>query len=203
MMTLKKMRGHPSVIEVVTSDEEVDAIPNDKSDISEGDDFYEIFGHLFQQTVEESQPTVDESQPNVILDNQGSLPRRSSGNTVMPASTRNFNFSTGIIKFCEPKSYTEASAYPRWIDVMNLEIEALNRNGTWIITNLPTRRKAIGCKWVYKVKCKSNEEVERFKARLVSKGYNQKEGIDFDGTFSQVVRIVSVRCMLAKFVKYN
>ncbi|GKC55114.1 ribonuclease H-like domain-containing protein, partial [Tanacetum coccineum] len=205
----------------------VDAIPNDKSDISEGDDFYEIFGHLFQQTVKESQPTVDESQPNVILDNQGSLPRRSSRKTVMPArfsnfqlntnvkynidkhvnysklSTRNFNFSTGIIKFCEPKSYTEASAYPRWIDVMNLEMETLNRNGTWIITNFPTRRKAIGCKWVYKVKCKSNEEVERFMSRLIAKGYNKKKGIDFDETFSQVVKIVTIRCMLSIYVQYS
>nr|GEX34946.1 retrovirus-related Pol polyprotein from transposon TNT 1-94 [Tanacetum cinerariifolium] len=56
------------------------------------------------------------------------------------------------------------------------EIEALNRNGTWSITELPKDRKAIGCKRVFKIKYKYNGEVERFKAKLVAKGFNQKEG---------------------------
>ncbi|GJV17495.1 putative RNA-directed DNA polymerase [Tanacetum coccineum] len=138
--------------------------------------------------------SLGESQPNVIPDKQESLPKRSSRKAAMPAR---------INKFYESKSYAEAFADPRWIDVMNLGMEALNRNGTWLVTDLPNGRNSIGCKWVYKVKYKSNGEVERFKARLVSKGYNQKEGINFDETFSQVVRIVSVRCILAIFVKYN
>ncbi|GJU60084.1 hypothetical protein Tco_1237850, partial [Tanacetum coccineum] len=46
----------------------------------------------------------------------------------------------------------------KWIDAMNLEMEALNRNGTWFITELPKDKKAIGCKWVFKVKYKSNGE---------------------------------------------
>nr|GEV72318.1 ribonuclease H-like domain-containing protein [Tanacetum cinerariifolium] len=57
----------------------------------------------------------------------------------------------------------------RWIDAMNLEIEALNRNGTWSITRLPKDMKAIGCKRVFKIKYKYNKEVERFKARRVCK----------------------------------
>ncbi|GJV65426.1 ribonuclease H-like domain-containing protein [Tanacetum coccineum] len=69
-------------------------------------------------------------------------------------------------------------------------MKALNRNGTLVITELPVGRKPIGSKWVFKVKYKSTGEVERFKARVIAKGFNQKEGIDYEETFSPVVKIV-------------
>ncbi|KAJ0508672.1 putative RNA-directed DNA polymerase [Helianthus annuus] len=86
---------------------------------------------------------------------------------------------------------------------MNKEIEVLYRNGTWKLVNLPKDRKAIGCKWIYKIKYKSNSEVERFKARLVAKGYSQREGLDFGETFSPVVKMVTVRFVLSLAVKNN
>ncbi|GKA51863.1 ribonuclease H-like domain-containing protein, partial [Tanacetum coccineum] len=190
--TKKDECGHPGKKVAAASDEEVDAILEENSDIYES---------------------------SVIPDNQDNLLRRSSRKASMPAkfsdfkintkvkynidnhvnysrlSSENFSFSTGINKFYEPKCYTEASSDPRWVDAMNLEMEALLRNGTWIIADLPIGRKTIGCKWVYKIKYKSNGEVERYKARLVAKGYNQKEGIDFDEKISPVVKIVTVRCL--------
>lgn len=59
---------------------------------------------------------------------------------------------------------------------MAAEIQALEDNKTWIITNLPTGKKPIGCKWVYKVKHKADGTVERCKARLVAKGFTQQLG---------------------------
>ena len=64
---------------------------------------------------------------------------------------------------------------PIGFDAMNDEMEALNKNDTYEITELPPGRKAIGNKWVWKIKFKSNGEVDRYKARLVVKGCNQKE----------------------------
>ena len=70
------------------------------------------------------------------------------------------------------------------------------QNETWELVELPEDREAIGCKWVFKVIYTSNGKVERFKGRLVVKGYAQKHGIDFDETFSPVVRFSSVRALL-------
>jgi hypothetical protein len=57
---------------------------------------------------------------------------------------------------------------------MNDELEALTKTGTWIFVDLPPLVKSIGNKWVYKVKHKADGTIERYKTRLVAKGYNQK-----------------------------
>ncbi|KAJ0818040.1 putative RNA-directed DNA polymerase [Helianthus annuus] len=118
-------------------------------------------------------------------------------------STENLCFVTALNKTVEPSSYEEAAKDPRWVEAMNKEMEALFRNNTWILADLPQGRKAIGCKWVYRVKYKSNGEIERFKARLVAKGFNQREGLDFGETFSPVVKMVTVRTVIALAVSYN
>ncbi|GKC29297.1 putative reverse transcriptase, RNA-dependent DNA polymerase, LTR copia-type gag-polypeptide [Tanacetum coccineum] len=93
------------------------------------------------------------------------------------------------------------SSRPSRISAMNNEMEALNRNKTWIVTDLPPNRKAIGCKWVYKIKYKSSGEIKRYKARLVAKGYSQREEINYKETFSSVVKMVIVRCLIALAIK--
>jgi hypothetical protein len=62
----------------------------------------------------------------------------------------------------EPQSYEEASQSEQWKTAMNLELDALAKNCTWKIVELPPHIKPIGCKWVYKVKHKSDGTVERY-----------------------------------------
>lgn len=118
-------------------------------------------------------------------------------------SIENSCFISNLNKHDEPTSYFDACKNPLWIDAMNTEMEALYKNRTWELTDLPPNRKPIGCKWVYKVKYKSNGEVDRYKARLVAKGYGQKEGVDFSETFSPVVKMVTIRCLITLAVKNN
>ncbi|GJX83229.1 ribonuclease H-like domain-containing protein [Tanacetum coccineum] len=75
----------------------------------------------------------------------------------------NYCFITQLNKNFEPKSFSEASKFPHWIDAMNQEMNALLKNVTWEIIDLPKGRKAIGSKWIYKIKFQSSGEIDRFK----------------------------------------
>ncbi|GJT52998.1 retrovirus-related pol polyprotein from transposon TNT 1-94 [Tanacetum coccineum] len=90
-----------------------------------------------------------------------------------------------------------------WKEAMQEEIEALHKNKTWELVPLPGGRKPIGNKWVYKIKRNGDDQVERYRARLVVKGYAQKEGIDFNEIFSPVVRMTTVRVVLAMCATYD
>lgn len=69
---------------------------------------------------------------------------------------------------------------------MKLEIKALEDNNTCTLTNLPPGKTAIGCKRIYKIKHRSDGNMERYKARLVGKGFTQREGFVYLATFSPV-----------------
>lgn len=80
---------------------------------------------------------------------------------------------------------------------MTTEIEALNRLETWTFVTRPSNRTIIKCRWVFAVKRTVTDAVERYRARLVVKGFSQKAGIDFDETFSPVVKYDSLRIILS------
>ncbi len=80
---------------------------------------------------------------------------------------------------------------------MHKELNAVEANHTWDLVPLPSGKHLIGCKWVYKIKFKSDGSIERYKARFVAKEYNQLEGIDYAETFSPVAKLVTIRSFVA------
>ncbi|KAL9274065.1 Retrovirus-related Pol polyprotein from transposon TNT 1-94-like protein, partial [Drosera capensis] len=80
---------------------------------------------------------------------------------------------------------------------MQKELESIEKNNTWTLTELPPGHKSIGLKWVFKLKKDSDGRVIKHKARLVAKGYVQRQGIDFEEVFAPVAKLDTVRVILA------
>ena len=80
---------------------------------------------------------------------------------------------------------------------MKEELDALHKTRTWDLVDLPSRKSAIDCKWVYMIKTRSDGTVDCYKARLVSKGFTQEYEIDYEETFAPVARLFSVRTLIA------
>nr|XP_016468765.1 PREDICTED: uncharacterized protein LOC107791253 [Nicotiana tabacum] len=110
---------------------------------------------------------------------------------------------TAFSAIVEPKSFAEASQDLKWIEAMKAKITALEENKTWSIIPLPLGKFSIGCKWVFKVKYKSSVELERYKSRLVAKGYSQQKGLDYTETFSPVAKMVTIRAIVALAVAFG
>ncbi|GJW48229.1 retrotransposon protein, putative, ty1-copia subclass [Tanacetum coccineum] len=100
----------------------------------------------------------------------------------------------------EPTSYREAvtsSEGQQWREAIKSEIESILQNHTWELVDLPPGCKPLGYKWIFKKKMKADGTIDKYKARLVIKGYRQREGLDYFDTYSPVTRITSIRMILA------
>ena len=80
---------------------------------------------------------------------------------------------------------------------MDSEMASLRENGVYELVDRPKGKKVVKSKWVFQVKTNEKGEVEKYKARVVAKGYSQVEGVDYDQTFNPTVRFESIRQMVA------
>jgi hypothetical protein len=92
----------------------------------------------------------------------------------------------------EPRSFAEAERHAAWHAIMQSEMDAVEKNRTWELADLPHGHSAITLKWVFKLKRDETGAIVKHKARLVARGFVQREGIDFHDTFTPMARMESV-----------
>lgn len=100
----------------------------------------------------------------------------------------------------EPKSYKEAMKGEdrnEWLQAMEQELSMINEKGTWELVDLPIGRKAVGSKWVFKLKSEDNGKNIRRKARLVAQGFTQQHGVDYEEVFAPVTRGTTMKMLLS------
>ena len=130
---------------------------------------------VYLEYSDEPSETIEPSVPAV---RQSERERRQTGF---------YGFRCNLSDVKEPKSVSDALTNQEWVDAMKAEIDFLHDNSVWELVQLPEGRKPVGSKWVFKVKTNADGSIERCKACLVAQGYSQKEGLDYDETFSPVV----------------
>ena len=104
-------------------------------------------------------------------------------------------FLTTIQDIETPRNPEEALKNPDWKQAMDDEMTALVGNQTWELVNLPSGKKPVGCRWVYTIKCNFNGSLERYKARLVVKGYTQ--------TYALVAKMNTIRVLISLAVNLD
>ena len=97
----------------------------------------------------------------------------------------------------EPTTFEEVAQKEEQIQAMKEELAALHHQRMWKLVPLPKGKHTIGCKWVYKIKTLADGSIEKYKARLVARGFTQQHGLDYWHTFAPVARYSTIRIMFA------
>ncbi|KAK1441497.1 hypothetical protein QVD17_07436 [Tagetes erecta] len=162
--------------------------------------------------------SLDSITPNPISNTPTTLPDSSASSTLPPTlppessplpprnrkpNTKYYNShfvnsttAHPIPSSLVPNTYLQASKDPLWRKAMDDEYNALLRNQTWELV-VPTSKKPIGCKWLFRIKRRPDGSIDKYKARLVAKGFLQKYGKDYFDTFSPVTKPVTIRTVFA------
>lgn len=206
----EKMSDNYRLYDVMTKKVFVSAHVNFTKDGEEDDKYLFTLVHMEEKTEAESNEnsneqgsSLDDNGSNSESENESSASesqsveyrRKLRSPSEIKKPTRfEANFAVGS----EPQTYMQAmksNESQQWKTAVEKEVEAHIKNKTWQEAELPKGRKTIDCKWIFKVK-KTPGEPDRFKARLVARGFWQKEGIDYGEIYAPVVRYESIRTLL-------
>ena len=97
----------------------------------------------------------------------------------------------------EPTNVSDAIKHTTWKDAMTEEYQSIIENDVWEIVPRPEGKYVVSSKWIFKIKYTTDGSIEKYKSKFIGRGFSQKEGIDYEETFSLVARYTSVRAVLA------
>lgn len=140
-----------------------------------------------------ARPNRSRKPPSYLSEYQTDLPKSLVNEHIAMVL---FESSYGI----EPLTYEQAindKNRNKWLEAMNVEMNALKKNSVWELVERPKGKNIVKSKWVFKIKTDSSGELDKFRARVVAKGFSQKYGIDYEETFAPVVRHSTLRLLFA------
>ncbi|KAL0299909.1 UNVERIFIED_CONTAM: Retrovirus-related Pol polyprotein from transposon TNT 1-94 [Sesamum angustifolium] len=138
-----------------------------------------------------------------LTNEESDIPRRSKRARVVKDFGSDFvtyNIEDNPLTFKDAMASSEAK---QWKEAVKSEMDSIVSNGTWVLVDLAPGCTTIGCKWIFKKKLKPDGSIDKFKAKLVAKGFKQKEGIDFFDTYSSVARLTTIRVLIGLASVYN
>lgn len=200
---VKFLSEEPAIVTFIEDDETISGEINENLTSNEA--------NIIEQTQSSSDSNRNENQPAARITNRRSTVHsgiQESSSVISNLRSRSNSVNTNMVALLafatpendEPESYEEAKNSPnhdKWLEAMKDEIKSLEANNVWELVEKPADQKIVDSKWVFKLKQIPNEPIDRFKARLVARGFTQVHGIDYFETFSPVVRYTSIRAILA------
>ncbi|KAJ9563084.1 hypothetical protein OSB04_008244 [Centaurea solstitialis] len=149
-----------------------------------------------------SSPSAVPSQPPAPAATSGHpMTTRSRTGSLKPKQIFNLLVTSDISPI--PRSTAQAMCDPHWRAAMDAEMAAILSNYTWDLVPKPSDANIVGNRWLFRHKFDSNGQLERYKARLVAQGFSQQPGLDFDDTFSPVVKPATIRTVLSISISRN
>jgi len=151
-----------------------------------------------RQTVRHNYQALHDPEPDwTYLDHQSGYTKEELSNiqSILSAVADNDNQNNG-----DPKTLHEAQAsaeWPKWEEAIRTELTQLEEMGTWELADKPKEQTLVGNKWVFMRKTNKEGEVIKYKARLVTKGYSQKPGMEYNETFAPVVCLETIRSVMS------
>lgn len=142
------------------------------------------------QNEEEHVPSPVPAEPSL---NTHSMTTRSKNNIQKPNPKYGL---TVQLKEIEPATHTEALKDEKWRRSMSAELDSQIREHTWDLVPPNASQNVVGNRWVFRIKRRADGSIEKYKSRLVAKGFHQKPGVDYFETFSPVIKHATIRLVL-------
>lgn len=125
-----------------------------------------------------------------------SMTTRSRNNIVKKTSKYNLHVELRSDPHWIPTTWQQATKHPLWRKAMYDEFNYTTQNRTWDLVETTRHMNTIGCRWVFTIKYNPDGSIDRYKARIKAKGFHQKPGVDYEDTFSLVIKYTTIRLVL-------